>query len=91
MHYLLVRQRFSAYASWRPVFDALDERRAASGIRTVLVTVNAHDRSEAVVLFAYDDPAALREHFDSPALRAAHRRAGVVEGSIQATELESVD
>ncbi|MEO3886668.1 antibiotic biosynthesis monooxygenase [Nonomuraea sp. B5E05] len=87
MEYLLVRQRFTDYDLWRQAFDGLAETRAAAGIHTVLVTVNAEEPDEAVVLFECADAQAMRQHFASAALKDAHQRAGVVPGSNQAIVL----
>ncbi|MFD0470027.1 hypothetical protein ACFQ0B_18100 [Nonomuraea thailandensis] len=56
-------------------------------MRTVLVTVDAEQPEEAVVLFECDDAQAMRRHFASDALKEAHRKAGVVPGSNQASVL----
>ncbi|GAA4925021.1 heme-degrading monooxygenase HmoA [Nonomuraea thailandensis] len=87
MEYLLIRQRFTDYDTWRAAFDELGEVRSAAGMRTVLVTVDAEQPEEAVVLFECDDAQAMRRHFASDALKEAHRKAGVVPGSNQASVL----
>ena len=89
MPYLLIRQRFSDYPTWREAFDSLSDRRGEAGIRTVLVTRNSQEPDEAVVLFEFDDPARVREHVASGALSAAHERGGVIAGSTQAAFLET--
>ncbi|MGW0477886.1 hypothetical protein [Nonomuraea sp. NPDC003214] len=87
--HLLVRQRFADHDTWRTAFDSLDERRASAGMRTVLVSTNVDSPDEAVVLFACADVEATRAHFQSDALKGAHERAGVIEGSTQVTFLRS--
>ncbi|NRQ36522.1 hypothetical protein HII36_32515 [Nonomuraea sp. NN258] len=87
MQYLLVRQRFSDYDTWRTAFESLAEVRSAAGMRTALVSVNAEDPQEAVVLFECADAQAMRQHFTSDALQEAHQRGGVIPGSSQATAL----
>ncbi|TMR94251.1 hypothetical protein [Nonomuraea basaltis] len=87
MQHLLIRQRFSDYDTWRKAFDSLADTRQAFGMRTVLVSRNADQPDEAVVLFECADADGMRRHFASDALRDAHRRAGVVEGSTDATVL----
>ncbi|MBF8185746.1 hypothetical protein ITP53_08330 [Nonomuraea sp. K274] len=87
MQYLLVRQRFTDYDVWRKAFDSLADMRAAAGMRTTLVSVNAQESDEAVVLFECADAEAMRHHFASDALKEAHQRAGVVPGTNQVTAL----
>ncbi|TDD12964.1 antibiotic biosynthesis monooxygenase [Nonomuraea diastatica] len=87
MEYLLVRQRFTDYDQWRAAFDSLAEVRAAAGMRTALVSVNADQPDEAVVLFECEDAQAMQQHYASEALKEAHRQAGVVPGSNHTTVL----
>ncbi|AQZ68636.1 unnamed protein product [[Actinomadura] parvosata subsp. kistnae] len=87
MEYLLIRQRFTDYDTWRKAFDGMADVREAAGMRTVLVSVDAQQPDEAVVLFACSDAQAMRQHFASDALQEAHRQAGVVPGSNQASVL----
>ncbi len=87
MQYLLVRQRFTDYGTWRAAFDSLADMRSAAGMRTVLVSTNAEDPGEAVVLFECEDAQAMRMHATSEALRGAHERGGVLPGSNHATVL----
>lgn len=89
MQYLLIRQKFTDYDTWRAAFDSLTETRAAAGMRPVVVSVNAEDPNEAIVLFECEDAQRMRQHFTSPALAEAHQRAGVVPGSNQPTVLLS--
>ncbi|GAB2481944.1 hypothetical protein [Nocardiopsis aegyptia] len=91
MPYLLVRQRFVDYERWREVFDSITPLRDEAGMRLVLVSRNAAEPDEAVVLFEVADVERAREHALSPALRDAHERAGVVEGSNSMTLLDAVD
>ncbi|TDE41301.1 hypothetical protein E1295_30770 [Nonomuraea mesophila] len=90
MEYLLVRQRFTDYDQWRAAFDSLAEVRSAAGMRTALVSVNAEQPDEAVVLFECEDAQAMRQHYVSDALKEAHRKAGVVPGSNQTTVLRGL-
>ncbi|TDC09716.1 hypothetical protein E1267_06715 [Nonomuraea longispora] len=87
MEYLLVRQRFTDYDRWRAAFDSLAEVRWAAGMRTALVSVNAEQPDEAVVLFECENAQAMRQHYASDALKEAHRQAGVVPESNHITVL----
>ncbi|MEW9556503.1 hypothetical protein [Nonomuraea sp. NPDC050783] len=87
MQYLLIRQRFTDYDVWRKAFDSLAPEREAAGLRLALLARNAADPDEVVVLFESTDTSDAARHAGSEALRDAHRRGGVVEGSSQITVL----
>lgn len=87
MSYLLIRQKFADYATWRAAFDSLAQARERIGLRTVLVALNQQEPDEAIVVFDAGDPELARDHVVSPALRAAHERGGVIPGSTRATFL----
>ncbi|MFG1978336.1 hypothetical protein ACGFJC_54230 [Nonomuraea fuscirosea] len=87
MQYLLIRQQFKNYETWRNAFDSLSERRSAGGMRTLLITRNADNPNEAVVLIECANAAEVAKHYASEALKDAHERGGVIEGSTQITVL----
>ncbi|MEV4114783.1 hypothetical protein [Nonomuraea sp. NPDC049695] len=87
MQYVLVRQEFADYDTWRKAFDDFTERREAAGLRLVLVARNAANQNEIVVLFESTNADETARHAGSEALREAHRRGGVIEGSSQMTIL----
>jgi quinol monooxygenase YgiN len=91
MPYLLIRQKFADYTSWREAFDSLAEHRRAAGMRPLIVSRNAADPSEAVVVFEVDDPEAAQQHAASAELQEAHRRGGVIAGTNQVTVLVEPD
>ena len=87
MPYLLIRQKFEDYRQWRTAFDSLVERRRAAGMKQVVVSRNADDPTEAVVVFEVADAEDAQRHAASDALREAHRAGGVLEGTTQVTVL----
>jgi hypothetical protein len=87
MSHLLIRQKFTDYTTWRAAFDSLVDARERIGLRTALVALNQQDPDEAFVVFEVGDAELVRDHFVSPALRAAHERGGVIPGSTHATFL----
>lgn len=87
MPYLLIRQRFSDYRQWRTAFDSLSEKRSRAGMKQLVVSRNAEDPSEAVVVFEVADVEEAQRHASSDALRQAHSAGGVLEGTSQVTVL----
>lgn len=87
MAYLLIRQKFADYGQWRAAFDSLDARRRQAGMKAVVVSVNADDPHEAVVVFEVADAEEAQRHASSDALREAHRAGGVLAETTQITVL----
>lgn len=87
MPYLLIRQRFQDYRQWRTAFDSLAERRSRAGMKQLVVSLNADDPTEAVVVFEVAHAEEAQRHASSDALREAHRAGGVLDGTTQMTVL----
>jgi hypothetical protein len=85
MAYILIRQKFADYETWREAFDSLAAQREKFGLEAIVVGRNAEDDNEAIVLFGYPPELEVQKHVFSEALRQAHQRGGVVEGSTQIT------
>ena len=89
--FLLIRQRFTDYRRWREAFDSLTDVRREAGMTPVVVSRNVGDPHEVVVVFSVADQEQAKRHAGSDALRQAHQRGGVVEGSTEVTFLQDVD
>jgi heme-degrading monooxygenase HmoA len=79
MAYLLVRHKIENYARWRPIFDDNGGDRKANGSKGGRLFRNAADPNEMVILFEWDDIKKAQQFAQSPELRAAMERAGVVD------------
>jgi len=91
MAYVLVRHKVADYEKWKPVFDAHSATRKASGSKGGRLFRNASDENETVILL--DDLEKARQFVQSPDLREAMQRAGVVDQPtiIFLEEVERVD
>jgi hypothetical protein len=75
MTQLLVHHKVQDYAAWRPVFDEMGAVRAQNGSTGAQVFRNAADSNEIVIIADLDNA---RQYAQSPELREAMQRAGVV-------------
>lgn len=75
---IIVFHQVEDYATWRVAYDALDEFRRESGIVGHAVTQGYDDPYRVVVYHQADELDDLRAFVDSPELKEAMRRGGVV-------------
>ena len=75
---LLIRHSVEDYAKWKPEYDANSDTREANGSKGARLFRNADDPNEIVALFEWDDLGTARRFTDSPELREAMERAGVI-------------
>ena len=90
MSYVLVRHSVQDYAKWKPVFDGVIDIRRAGGERAYQIYHTGDDPNALVLLFEWDSPGNARQYFQSPELRGAMQRAGVV-GTPDIVYLEEVE
>ena len=79
MSYLLVRHKVENYDKWKPVFDAHGATRKAGGSKGARLFRNAADPNELVTLFEWDNLEKAQKFAQSPELREAMQKAGVVD------------
>ena len=78
MSYFMARVNFKDYAQWRPVFDEVDPIRRSYGITVERVFRRSDDPHRVVILYRAEDPEKRLGWFESPELRAAAERAGII-------------
>jgi quinol monooxygenase YgiN len=76
---LLVRHKVQDYGKWKPVFDAHATARKSGGCKGGRLFRNANDPNEIVMLFEWDSVENAQKFAQSPDLREAMQRAGVVD------------
>ena len=76
---MLVRHKVADYEKWKQAFDAHSATRKASGSKGGRLFRNANDENETVILLEWDDLEKARQFVQSPDLREAMQRAGVVD------------
>ncbi len=75
---MLVRQRIRDYDEWRPGFDAAIPQRAAAWLSGTRVMRGSDDPNQITILFEAADLERARSYAESPDLREATQRAGVI-------------
>ena len=76
---VLVRHKVKDYPSWKAQFDAHAAARKAAGSQGGQVLRSAADPNELVLLLSWSDVESARRFGESPGLREAMERAGVVD------------
>lgn len=79
MAYVLVRAKVADYEKWKPIFDAHSGTRKAKGSKGGQLFRNADDENETIILFEWSDLEKARQFVQSPDLREAMQRSGVVD------------
>ena len=90
MTYLLVRHKVEDYAKWKPVFDENGAARKAGGSKGARVFRNTDNPNEQVVITEWPTLEQARQFAQSPDLREAMQRAGVI-GMPDVLFLDEVD
>jgi quinol monooxygenase YgiN len=79
----IVLHRVADYDTWRPVYDSLDEVRAAAGVTDQQVLRSQDDPNLVIVRHDFTDRAAAEAFFASPELKQGMTEAGVDTSSLQ--------
>jgi quinol monooxygenase YgiN len=87
---MLVNHRVADYDAWRPEFDRAMEAEWTSGIRSYQVWRGLDDPGHVIVAQTFDSREAAEALANSPTLREAMGRAGVIESSVQIDYLDDV-
>ncbi len=79
MAHVLIRHKVADFAKWKPLYDAHDATRKASGCPRAWLFRNAENPNETVILFEWSDLDSARRFIASDDLREAMTRAGVAD------------
>ena len=78
MAHVLVRHSVQDYNKWKPVFDDVLDIRKAGGEKDCQIYHTDSDSNDLVILFGWDTQENARKYFESPKLREAMPKAGVM-------------
>lgn len=78
MH-LTVQHKVRDYKAWKEVFDNFEETRRSGGEKSYHVMQTQDDPNDLHLMFEWDSPEKARSFFQSPELKDAMKKAGVVE------------
>ena len=78
MAYLIVHHQLEDYEKWKPVFDGHITARREYGSKGAQVLRSAQDPNEVMVIIEWESVEDARAFADSPGLREAMQRAGIV-------------
>lgn len=76
--YMTVQFSVSDYAAWRPVFDAAEPMRVAANVKNPRIYRSADKPNDILVIFDVGSKQAGRTWINSPNLRDALARGGVI-------------
>ncbi|MBL8552622.1 MAG: hypothetical protein JNJ73_21725 [Hyphomonadaceae bacterium] len=76
--YLTVIHEVKDFGAWKPVYDADAPNRAAAGLTDLMVVRHADNPNRVALLFGVSDRAKAKAMAESPQLREAMERAGVI-------------
>ena len=75
---MLVQHKVKDYASWKKVYDSLFDLRASNGELSDKIYRDANDPNNLTLIFKWDSLANARKYAQSPDLKAAMEKAGVM-------------
>ena len=75
---LIVKQSVKDFDSWKKVFDSVEDIRKSSGEKSYQIYRKYADGNDMVIMFDWDTAENARKYFQSPQLKAAVEKAGVV-------------
>jgi heme-degrading monooxygenase HmoA len=78
MSYLFIKPTVKDYAAWKPLFDGHAAFRKAAGSKGARLFRSSENPNEIALLFEWDDPKRARQFVQSPELREAMERSGVI-------------
>jgi len=78
MTYTLFKARVKDFAAWKESFDGLKMKRHEAGITEKYVLRGVEDRNEVILLLEVKDPVRAKAYYDSPFLRDAMEKGGVI-------------
>jgi len=75
---ILIQQSVKDYSEWKKVFDSLSSLRASKGALSDQVFQDASDMNKVTVLVQYNSVESAKAWAESPELRAAQEKAGIL-------------
>jgi quinol monooxygenase YgiN len=78
MGHMLIRHKVTDFSTWKSGYEAHTEMRNKAGLHEEQLMRNANDPNEVVILFEAEDQKRAEEFSNSPELREAMVKAGVV-------------
>lgn len=78
MTYTFFKARVEDFVRWKEGFDAIKMKRREAGITEKYVLRSIDDRNEIVLLLEVKDVARAKAYFESPFLRDAMEKGGVI-------------
>ena len=78
MGHVLIRHKVADFATWKQGYEANSDQRHKAGLHEEQLMRNANDPNEVVILFEAEDQKRAEEFSNSPELREAMVKAGVV-------------
>ena len=75
---LIVWQKVADFAKWKAVYDTYDSARLASGIHSFIIGRDVDDSNMVLVATKVDDVAKAKAFANSPGLKAAMKKGGVL-------------
>ena len=79
MIHLLIRHKVADFAKWKVGYDAHANARQAAGLRQEHLLRGIADPNEVVLMFAAEDLQKAQAFGESPGLREAMQKAGVID------------
>lgn len=77
MPYILVRNELKDYDKWKRSFHGYADKRKANGSKGALILLDTDEPNVVMILFESDDLERGQKYFESQALRARLKEAGV--------------
>ncbi len=74
---MFVRHHVTDYATWRPVYDSIDQERQGMGVTAAAVYRSVADPNDITISHDFASEDAAQSFVSSPLLREAMQRAGV--------------
>ena len=75
---MLVHHQVKDYSEWKKVYDSVADLRASNGELTDKIYRDAEDPNKLTVIFTWDSLENAKKYSQSPELKAAMEKAGVV-------------
>jgi quinol monooxygenase YgiN len=75
---MLVQHKVKDFAEWKKVYDSVADLRASNGELSDQIYRDASDPNSLTVIFKWDSLAKAQQYANSPELKAAMEKAGVV-------------
>ncbi len=79
MPYTLVRHKSQDFAKWKSVFEEQAPARRAASCKSIRLFRTTTDPNEIVILLEWGDMNKARQYYQSPNLRDAMQRGGIID------------